>query len=298
MPELPDITLYLEALEPRILGQPLEDIRMPSISLLRSVKPPLSAFLGHRVERLQRIGKRIVLGFDEELFLVFHLKVAGRLHWRKLGTDPGRRGHAAFDFPTGTLLVTEAGSKKRASLHALHGERVLGAIDPGGINVLSCSLHDFRKTLRRENHTLKRCLTDPHLISGIGNAYSDEILHRARLSPLKLTSRLTDDEVQGLLEAARATLAEWTQRLRAQNGSGFPEKVTAFRPEMAVHGRYRQPCPECGAPVQRIVHAENEMNYCARCQNEGRLLADRALSRLLKKDWPRNLEELEERRDR
>ena len=297
MPELPDLTVYLEALEPRIGGQPLEGVRLASISLLRSVEPPLDAFRGKRVTALRRLGKRLVFGFEDELFLVLHLMIAGRLRWKERGAKPpGKIGHAAFDFPSGTLLLTEAGTKKRASLHAVRGEAALATHDPGGIEPLDCTLPAFAEALRRESHTLKRSLTDPHLFAGIGNAYSDEILHRAKLSPVALTRKLDDADVARLYDATQATLREWIARLREQTGAGFPEKVTAFRPEMAVHGRYGEPCPVCGAPVQRIVHAENETNYCARCQTGGKLLADRALSRLLKQDWPRTLEELEERR--
>jgi formamidopyrimidine-DNA glycosylase len=297
VPELPDLAVYLEALEPRVLGQPLEKARLASVSLLRSVEPPLAAFPGKRVVALRRLGKRLVFGFEDELFLVLHLMIAGRLRWKERGAKPpGRIGHAAFDFPTGTLLLTEAGTKKRATLHAVRGEAALAAHDPGGLEPLACTLAEFTAALRRESHTVKRALTDPRLLSGIGNAYSDEILHRARLSPVTLTGRLDDGAVARLFEATRATLLEWTERLRHETGSGFPEKVTAFRPEMAVHGRYREPCPACGAPVQRILHADNETNYCARCQTGGKLLADRALSRLLKQDWPRTLEELEERK--
>ena len=297
MPELPDLTVYLEALETRLLGEPLEGIRLTSISLLRSVDPPLTAFPGKRVLGLRRLGKRLVLGFEDDLFLVLHLMIAGRLRWKERGArPPGRIGHAAFDFPKRTLILTEAGTKKRATLFAVRGEAALAAHDPGGIEVLGSSLADFAAALRRENHTLKRALTDPRLIAGIGNAYSDEILHRARLSPVALTQRLGDAEMARLFAAALETLGLWTERLRREAADGFPEKVTAFRPEMAVHGRYRMPCPDCGAPVQRIVHAENETHYCARCQTRGKLLADRALSRLLKQDWPRTLEELEERR--
>jgi formamidopyrimidine-DNA glycosylase len=297
VPELPDLTLYLEALEARVLGQPLERVRLASISLLRSVEPPLREFEGKHLQTLRRLGKRLVFGFEDELFLVLHLMIAGRLRWKPRGAKPpGRIGHAAFDFPAGTLVLTEASPKKRASLHAVRGEAALAAHDPGGLEPLGASLAEFAAALRRENHTLKRALTDPHLFAGIGNAYSDEILHRARLSPVALTSRLDDEATARLFEATRTVLVEWTERLRAQAGGAFPEKVTAFRPEMAVHGRYRQPCPVCGAPVQRIVHAENETNYCPRCQTGGKLLADRALSRLLKEDWPRTLEEMEERR--
>jgi formamidopyrimidine-DNA glycosylase len=297
MPELPDLTVDLEALAPRVMGQPLEQARIASVSLLRSVDPPLAAFCGKRVVALRRLGKRLVFGFEDELFLVLHLMMAGRLRWKERGArSPGRIGHAAFDFPTGTLLLTEAGTKKRATLYAVRGETALAAHNPGGLEPLTCTQAEFAAALRRESHTVKRALTDPRLLAGIGNAYSDEILHRARLSPVTLTGRLDDDALARLLEATRATLVEWTERLREETGAGFPEKVTAFRPGMAVHGRYREPCPVCGAPVQRILHAENETNYCARCQTGGKLLADRALSRLLKQDWPRTLEELEERR--
>jgi len=297
VPELPDLTVYLEALAARVQGEPLERIRLASVSLLRSVEPPLAAFEGKRVVGLRRLGKRLVFGFEDELFLVLHLMIAGRLRWKARGTKPpGRIGHAAFDFPKGTLILTEAGSKKRATLFAVRGEAALLEHDPGGLEVLSAALAEFAAALRRENHTLKRALTDPRLFAGIGNAYSDEILHRARLSPVALTQRLDDAELARLHAATLDTLRLWTARLRAEVGGAFPEKVTAFRPEMAVHGRYRLPCPDCGAPVQRIVHAENETNYCARCQTGGKLLADRALSRLLREDWPRTLEELEERR--
>jgi formamidopyrimidine-DNA glycosylase len=297
MPELPDLTVYLEALAPRVLGQPLEQVQLTSISLLRSVEPPLGEFHGRRVVALRRLGKRLVFGFEDALFLVLHLMIAGRLRWKAHGArPPGRIGHAAFTFPTGVLLLSEAGTKKRATLHAVRGEAALGVHDPGGLEPLQCSQEEFAAALCRENHTLKRALTDPRLLAGIGNAYSDEILHRARLSPVALTRRLDEPALTRLFDATRATLTEWTERLRRQTGTGFPEQVTAFRPEMAVHGRYREPCPDCGAAVQRILHAENETNYCARCQTGGRLLADRALSRLLKQDWPRTLEELEERR--
>jgi formamidopyrimidine-DNA glycosylase len=297
MPELPDLTVYLEALEPRVMGQPLERVRLASVSLLRSVEPPLASFHGRRVVGLRRLGKRLVFGFEGERFFVLHLMIAGRLRWKERGAKPpGRIGHAAFDFPAGTLILTEAGTKKRATLFAVAGEAALAAHDPGGLEPLECSREAFAAALRRESHTLKRALTDPRLFAGIGNAYSDEILHHARLSPVALTRRLDEAAVTRLFEATRATLLEWTERLRRQAAGAFPEKVTAFRPEMAVHGRYREPCPACGAPVQRIVHAENETNYCARCQTGGKLLADRALSRLLKEDWPRTLEEWEERR--
>jgi formamidopyrimidine-DNA glycosylase len=297
MPELPDITVYIEALERRILDRPLVGVRLGSPFVLRSVEPPLAAFSGQIVRRLSRLGKRIVMAFDEELFLVIHLMIAGRLHWRAAGAPLARKiGLAAFDFADGTLVLTEVASKKRASLHAVRGAVALAGHDPGGMDVFSASLDAFRAALVHENHTLKRTLTDPRLLSGIGNAYSDEILHRAKLSPIKMTRSLNDQEIERLLVATRAALAEWIERLRQQTGDGFPEKVTAFRPEMAVHGRFGKPCPVCGAPVQRIVHADNETNYCARCQTDGRLLADRALSRLLKTDWPRTLEEMEERR--
>jgi formamidopyrimidine-DNA glycosylase len=297
MPELPDITVYLEALERRLLGRRLIGVRLGSPFVLRSVEPPLTAFAGRAVRRLSRLGKRIVMAFDEELFLVIHLMIAGRLHWRAAGAPLVRKiGLAAFDFAEGTLVLTEVASKKRAAIHAVRGAAALAGHDPGGMDVFTATPDAFRAALLRENHTLKRTLTDPRLFSGIGNAYSDEILHRARLSPIKMSRSLDDEEVERLLAAARATLAEWIDRLRQQTGDGFPEKVTAFRPEMAVHGRFGKPCPICGAPVQRIVHAENETNYCARCQTGGRLLADRALSRLLKADWPRTLEEMEERR--
>ncbi|HEX2569615.1 MAG TPA: DNA-formamidopyrimidine glycosylase family protein [Polyangia bacterium] len=298
MPELPDIEVYLERLAPRIGGQPLSGVRLGNPFLLRTALPPLSAVSGKRVVALRRLGKRIVLGLEEELFLVIHLMVAGRLHWKdQRGAKlPGRVGLAAFDFPTGTLILTEAGSKRRASLHVVSGEAGLAALDPGGLEVLDSDLTSFRAALEREVHTLKRSLTDPHLVAGIGGAYSDEILHRARLSPVRLTSQLTNEEWERLHQACQEVLREWTEQLRREVGEGFPEKVTAFREGMAVHGRYGQPCPVCGSPVQRIVHADNETNYCARCQTGGKLLADRALSRLLKGDWPRTLEELEERR--
>ncbi|HZF36318.1 MAG TPA: DNA-formamidopyrimidine glycosylase family protein [Candidatus Angelobacter sp.] len=297
MPELPDITVYIEALERRILGRALVGVRLGSPFVLRSVDPALAAFTGKSVRKLSRLGKRIVMGFDEDLFLVIHLMIAGRLHWRAAGAPLVRKiGLAAFDFADGTLVLTEVASKKRAAIHAVRGAAALAGHDPGGMEVLEATPGAFRDALVRENHTLKRTLTDPHLFSGIGNAYSDEILHRARLSPIKMTRSLDDQEIERLFAATRAILSEWVARLRQQTGDGFPEKVTAFRPEMAVHGRFGKPCPVCGAPVQRIVHAANETNYCARCQTGGRLLADRALSRLLKSDWPRTLEELEERR--
>ena len=294
MPELPDVLLYLEALRKRILDRPLETVRLGSPFLLRSVDPPLSAVHGRTVTGLRRIGKRIVLDLDGGLFLVLHLMIAGRLRWKERGAKiPRRLGQAAFDFPNGTLLLTEAGSKRRASLHVVRGENALAPFHRGGMEVLESSVDDFRAALRRESHTLKRALTDPRLFSGIGNAYSDEILHRARLSPLKLTSALEEEEVMRLHSATLATLTEWTRRLRDEAAGNFPEKVTAFREGMAVHGRFGMPCPDCGTAVQRIVYAENECNYCPRCQTRGRLLADRALSRLLKDDWPRTIEELE-----
>ena len=297
MPELPDVAVYLEALERRILGARLERVRLLTPFLLRSVDPPLSAVAGTTVTGLRRLGKRLVIALDPDLFLVIHLMIAGRLHWKPAGAKPpGRIGLAAFDFSTGTLVMTEAGTKKRASLDVARGEATLRAHDPGGIEVLDADLAAFRAALTAENHTLKRVLTDPRVFSGIGNAYSDEILHRARLSPVKLSQTLDEAEVRRLHEATRAVLIEWIDRLRREAGDDFPEGVTAFRPDMAVHGRYGQPCPDCGAPVQRIVYAENETNYCARCQTGGRMLADRSLSRLLHSDWPRTLDEWEARR--
>ena len=294
MPELPDVVVYIEALEARIPSQTLEGLRIASPFVLRSVDPPPSALVGKKVRSIRRLGKQIVLVFDEEHFLVIHLMIAGRFQWREPHARlAGKIGLAAFEFASGTLILTEAGSKKRASLHVVRGEQALAAFDRRALEVLECSLDDFDSALRRENHTLKRSLTDPRLFSGIGNAFSDEILHHAKLSPLKQTARLSTQEVRQLWESTRAVLSEWTGRLRSQTGEDFPSKVTAFRPEMAVHGRYGKPCPRCGAPVQRIVYAENECNYCAPCQTEGRLLADRAMSRLLKEDWPRSLEEME-----
>jgi formamidopyrimidine-DNA glycosylase len=297
MPELPDVTVYVEALERHVGGRELQAIRVASPFVLRSVDPPLAELCGRRVSGVRRLGKRVVLELGDEYFLVIHLMITGRLRWRPRGAKPpGRRGLAALDFANGTVLFTEESKKKRASLHAVLGESALREHDRGGLEVLESDLAAFRMALASENHTLKRALTDPRLFSGIGNAYSDEILHRARLSPAKLTRRLTAGEVEILHAATLDTLRGWTERLRAEVGDGFPEKVTAFRPGMAVHGRYREPCPECSAPIQRIVYAENEANYCARCQTGGKLLADRALSRLLKEDWPRTLDELEERR--
>lgn len=297
MPELPDIRLYLAALESRLPGEPLSGIRLMSPFLLRSVAPPLETAVGRRVTSLGRIGKRIVLGFEGELFLVIHLMVAGRFRWLKPGAKPpGKLGLACFDFPRGTLALTEAGSKRRASLHVVLGRPSLAAFDRGGLDPERATTAEFTAALRQENHTLKRALTDPSILDGIGNAYSDEILHRARLSPFALTSRLDDATFERLHHAARAVLGEWSSRLIQETGERFPEKVTAFREGMAVHGRFRKPCPDCGGPVQRIRYADNETNYCPACQTEGRLLADRGLSRLLREDWPRTVEELEELR--
>jgi formamidopyrimidine-DNA glycosylase len=296
VPELPDVVVYLEALERRVLGRRLEGVRLTSPFVLRSVDPPVSALAGRRVLSLRRMGKRLVLGLEDDLFIVIHLMIAGRLRWAAAGAKaPGKMGLAAFDFEDGTMLLTEAGSKRRASLHLVAGESALDMFDRGGLEPLDAEEAQFVRRLRLENHTLKRALTDPRLFSGIGNAYSDEILHRARLSPLRLTSRLSEEDATRLYQATRSVLLEWTERLRRETGQGFPEKVTAFRDGMAVHGRFRQPCPDCGTPIQRIRYAENETNYCPVCQTEGRLLADRGLSRLLREDWPRSLEELEER---
>jgi formamidopyrimidine-DNA glycosylase len=296
MPELPDVVVYLEALERRILGHRLEGLRVASPFVLRSVDPPVGAVAGRRVLGLRRMGKRLVWELEGDLYIVIHLMIAGRLRWAAAGAKvPGKVGLAAFDFEEGVLLLTEAGSKRRASLHLVAGAAGLAAFERGGLEPLDATETEFVSRLRLENHTLKRTLTDPRLFSGIGNAYSDEILHRARLSPVRLTTRLTDEEAARLHRATRAVLLEWTDRLRHETGEGFPEKVTAFRAGMAVHGRFRQPCPECGTPVQRIRYAENETNYCPSCQTEGRLLADRGLSRLLREDWPRSLEALEER---
>ena len=294
MPELPDITIYLEALAPRIVGQPLERARVVSPSLLRTVDPPLSAAEGRQVVGLRRIGKRIVWEMEGELFLVFHLMIAGRFKWRPEGTQsPLKVGLASFDFPTGTLLLNEASPKKRASLHVVEGEAALKKHDPGGLNVLEADLAAFKERLQSESHTLKRALTDPHLFDGIGNWLSDEILHAARLSLFQLTGKLSDAEIERLYDATRATTGLWIERLRADVGKNFPEKVTAFRKEMAVHGKYKEPCPVCGSPIQRIRYADNEANYCATCQTGGRVLADRSLSKLLKDDWPRSLEDWE-----
>jgi formamidopyrimidine-DNA glycosylase len=297
MPELPDITVYLDCLKPRVLNQQLTRVRLVNPFLLRTFEPPINDAEGRNVIGLRRLGKRIVFALDGELFLVLHLMIAGRLHWKKAGAKPpGKIGLAAFDFPTGTLILTEAGSKRRASLHLVRGETELAKHNPGGLEVLEASESQFRATLLRENHTLKRSLTDPRLFSGIGNAYSDEILHRAQLSPLMLTQRMSENDIARLFAATRESLIEWTDRLTRDVGDGFPEKVTAFHPDMAVHGRFGLPCPVCGTQVQRIVYAENETNYCPRCQTGGNVLADRSLSRLLKDNWPRSIEELEEGR--
>ncbi len=294
MPELPDVEVYVDALRDRVAGRVLTRVRLGSPFLLRTVEPPLAAFAGRRVASVSRLGKRIVLGLDGDLFLAIHLMVAGRLHWKPAGAKlPGKAGLAALDFAEGTLTLTEAGSKRRAALHAVAGAAGLAALDRGGIEPLTATAGEFAAALRRENHTLKRALTDPRLLSGIGGAYGDEILHRARLSPLQLTSRLDDADVERLRLATVAVLSEWTERLRREAGGGFPERVTAFRPEMAVHGKFRQPCPACGTLVQRIVHAENETDYCPRCQTGGRILSDRSLARLLRDDWPRTVEEME-----
>lgn len=290
MPELPDITVYIEALQARILGKKLQRIRFASPFVLRTVTPSPEQVYEREVVGIRRLGKRIVIEFEGGLFLVLHLMIAGRLQWDPAGAS--RKALASFEFNSGTLQLTEAGSKKRASLHIVEGEEAVQALAPEGLEVLEASLREFRDRLTSENHTVKRALTDPHLFSGVGNAYSDEILHRARLSPVKLTSRLSDDEIETLYEATRATLTEWTERLRKEAKGAFPARVTAFRKEMAVHGKYGQACPVCGMAVQRIRYAENETNYCARCQTEGKLLADRALSRLLRSDWPRSIDEL------
>jgi formamidopyrimidine-DNA glycosylase len=297
MPEYPDITVYVEATEARVVGRRLERVRMASPFLLRTVEPPLGSAEGRVVTGVRRVGKRIAIGFDSDVWLVIHLMIAGRLHWAKPGAKipGGRRGLAAFDFETGTMLFTEAGTQKRASLHMAAGQTGLAALDPGGLEVFEASADEFAARLTESNHTLKRALTDPRSFSGIGNAYSDEILHRARLSPVAMTQKLSAEEIARLYEATRSTLADWVERLRREAGGGFPEHVTAFREGMAAHGRYGEPCPLCGAKIQRIRYASNETNYCPGCQTGGRLLADRALSRLLGKDWPRTLEELEGR---
>ncbi len=297
MPELPDILLYLHALEPRVLGRRVEGVRLASPFLLRSIDPPLASVEGKRIVALDRLGKRVVLEAEGELFLVFHLMIAGRFRWKERGAKvPGKVGLLALDFEHGTLLLTEAGTKRQASLHVVGGREALAHHDPGGIQVLDATLEQFAAALVEENHTVKRALTDPHLFSGIGNAYSDEILHAARLSPFKQTRTLSDADVRRLYEATQQTLSRWVARLQDEAGDAFPEKVTAFREGMAVHGRYDQPCPDCGTPIQRVRYAANEANYCPTCQTGGRLLADRSLSRLLKDDWPRTLEELERKR--
>jgi formamidopyrimidine-DNA glycosylase len=294
MPELPDITAYLSALQGRIVGRPLLRVRLNSPFLLRTAEPPLAAAAGRQVTELRRVGKRVAFGLDNDLWLVLHLMIAGRLHWRAAGAQlKGRNSLAAFDFPEGSLVLTEAGTKRRASLHVVQGEAGLRSTDPGGIEIFDSDLEQFVAAMTAENRTLKRALTDPRILSGIGNAYSDEILHAARLSPVTLTSRLTPEEWERLFTATRETLQLWISRLGAEAGKGFPEKVTAFRKDMAVHGRHGLPCPRCGEPVQRIRYADNETNYCAKCQTGGRVLADRALSRLLGADWPRTLDELE-----
>jgi formamidopyrimidine-DNA glycosylase len=297
MPELPDILLYIHALGPRIVGRQVTDVRLASPFLLRSIEPPLASVTGRRVIGLHRLGKRIGIEVEGELSLVFHLMIAGRFRWKDPGTRiPGKVGLFALDFGEGSLILTEAGTKRQASLHVVQGRDALAQHNPGGLEVLDAPLEQFASALRERNHTLKRALTDPHLFSGIGNAYSDEILHAARLSPFKQTSTLSDEEIGHLYDATRLTLTQWVDRLRRETGDAFPEKVTAFREGMAVHGRYGQPCPDCGSPIQRIVYAANEANYCATCQTGGRLLADRSLSRLLREDWPRTLDELERKR--
>ena len=294
VPELPDVTVYIDTLKPRILGHEIRAAKAMNPFVLRTVAPPLSAVVGTHVRTISRLGKRIVIGTDDAIFIVIHLMIAGRLRWREAGkTIAGKLAQASFDFEKGTLYLTEAGSKRRASIHVVQGADALAQFDRGGLEVLDADIADFAERLKRENHTLKRSLTDPRLFSGIGNAYSDELLHRAKMSPLQLTSRLTDEQIAQLFDATRATLIDWTERLRTEVGDGFPEKVTAFREGMAVHGRYKLPCPVCGSPVQRIRYADNETNYCARCQTGGRLLADRAMSRLLKQDWPRSIDEVE-----
>jgi formamidopyrimidine-DNA glycosylase len=294
MPELPDIAAYISALEARILGEPLERVRLGSVFLLRTVDPPITAVEGKTVREVRRIGKRIAIGVEGDSWLVLHLMIAGRLHWKAPQAKlAGRNGLAAFDFPGGSLMLTEAGSKRRASLHLIRGEEALHAIDPGGVEVFKTDLDGFRAALNAENRTLKRALTDPRLISGVGNAYSDEILHAAQLSPITLTHKLKPEEWERLFAATRSALTLWMDRLRAEADKAFPEKVTAFRPEMAVHGKFGEPCPRCGEKVQRIRYADNETNYCARCQTGGKVLADRGLSRLLGSDWPRTLDELE-----
>jgi formamidopyrimidine-DNA glycosylase len=293
MPELPDVTVYVEALRRQVVGATLEGVRVRSPFLLRTFDPPWESVNGRTVREIRRLGKRIALGLDDELWLVLHLMIAGRLHWKERGVAiTGKSSLAAFDFSNGSLLLTEAGSTHRAGLHLVQGATALAEQDPGGLEPLTATLDEFQTALRQRNHTVKRALSDPHLFSGIGNAYSDEILHRARLSPLSLSQKLKPDEVERLYAAVREVLIEWVDRLRAEAGDGFPEKVTAFRPEMAVHGRFRKPCPVCKAPVQRIRYADRETNYCPGCQTGGRILADRSLSRLLKEDWPRHLDDL------
>jgi len=295
MPELPDIMVYVESLEARIQGQRLQKIRLGNPFILRTFDPPLSAASDKAVRRVERMGKRIILALEDDLFVVIHLMIAGRFHWKKPGAKlPGKVGHAAFDFPDGTLLLTEASTKKRASIHLVHGRLALDPFERGGLEVLGSTPKSFHSALTRENRTLKRALTDPRLFSGIGNAYSDEILHRARLSPLTLSQKLSEAEIVRLHDATTATLKEWIERLRDETGDDFPEKVTAFRKEMAVHGKFGVPCPVCGTKVQRIVYAENECNYCPRCQTGGKMLSDRSLARLLKDDWPKTIDELEQ----
>jgi formamidopyrimidine-DNA glycosylase len=294
MPELPDITIYLEALRSRILGDPLEAFRFSNPFVVRTFDPPVAALVGRRVGEIRRMGKRIVFCFDDSYFLVLHLMIAGRLRWKKRGAGlPGKVGLCAFDYPKGSLILSEAGTRRRASLHVVRGESDLATFDPGGLEVLECDFPAFETVLRSRTHTLKRALTDPHLFSGIGNAYSDEILHAARLSPMRLTTQVSQEEGERLYVVIREVLVSWTKRLREETAGDFPEKVTAFREGMAAHGRYRQPCPRCGTKIQRIAYADNETNYCPTCQTGGRLLADRALSRLLRSDWPRSFEELE-----
>jgi len=294
MPELPDITAYLTALTPRVIAEPLEQVRVASPLLLRTFDPPLSRFEGKPVRALRRIGKRIVFCFDDDLFLVLHLMIAGRLHWRSVGAKLGGRNNlAAFDFPNGSLVLTEAGTKRRASLHAVQGEQALTELDPGGLDIFALTEAEFQTALKQENRTLKRALTDPRILSGIGNAYSDEILHAAKLSPILQTHKLTAEEWRRLYVATRGTLQTWIDRFNSEASAAFPEKVTAFRPDMSIHGRYNQPCTVCGTTIQRIRYADNETNYCPTCQTDGKILADRSLSRLLGKDWPRTLDELE-----
>lgn len=299
MPELPDIVVYIEALESHVVGSTIENVRIGSPFVVRSVEPPISAIEGRRIDGASRLGKRIVLAADGDLYLVLHLMIAGRLRWKKRGVAlPKKRGLVAFGFATGSLLFTEASTQQRASVHLVSGSEALAQFDHGGLEVLETNLEAFAGVITRENHTLKRTLTDPTILSGIGNAYSDEILHAARLSPLALTSKLSDEEIERLFHATQTTLTDWMDRLRHKTGDRFPDKVTAFHDEMAVHGRYREPCPVCGSPVQRIRYAQNEVNYCASCQTAGRVLADRAMSRLLRSDWPRSLEEWEEQMGR